>query len=166
MRRSKYRVKFVYDEDAQFEECNGENRPLTSEEYAENEYLEHGKPVPYDRYLEYYGNPDRHVYLGCIAQRQCSCCEEWVNAASVWGIDFMDDSPELKALIIGNHYYTPQEVLVLPGYVRDVALDELMEAGYKLPKHVYCTTAGCKYRHVTEGADTTKCTQHQPKGKR
>ena len=32
------RVRFVIDQDAQFEECNGEARPLTEEEYAENAY--------------------------------------------------------------------------------------------------------------------------------
>lgn len=32
------RVKFVYDHDATFEECNGESRPLTEVEYAENQY--------------------------------------------------------------------------------------------------------------------------------
>lgn len=35
---AKYRIRFVIDEEAQFEECNGEARPLTAEEYAENSY--------------------------------------------------------------------------------------------------------------------------------
>lgn len=32
------RIKFVVDPDAQFEECNGEARPLTEDEYRENPY--------------------------------------------------------------------------------------------------------------------------------
>ena len=116
---SNYRIKFVIDEDASFEECNGEPRPLTRAEYAENVYracpkhprsklppqrVDGGRAwcgecgaeyvdIPYDEYLAYYGNPDRHVYLGAIVEKQCGECKTWTQTASLWRIDVMDDDP-------------------------------------------------------------------------
>lgn len=117
-----YRVRFVVDEDASFEESNGEPRPLTEAEYAEAEYMKDGIPVPYAEYLEYYGNPHRHVYIGAILERACVCCREWVSAASLWNIDTMDDQPE--AGMIGQTFYADRFDQI-PGYLREVA-DELV----------------------------------------
>lgn len=132
---TRHRVRFVLDEDAQFEECNGESRPLTADEYAGNEYmgcpvhprgfdgdksadttaegqLGQGvckcgrlyEPIPYTEYLAYYGNPDRHVYFGYEVQEQCSCCQAWQIIDSLWNIDMMDNSPELKTIKRGVWY--------------------------------------------------------------
>ena len=114
---AQYRIRFIIDDQASFEESNGESRPLTRAEYAGNEYrgcLEHPRagsrplsdtqqgigvctvcarriqPIPYDEYLRYYGNPDRHVYLGCEVQRQCPCCEAWKTVGALGHIDMMD----------------------------------------------------------------------------
>ncbi len=170
MNKAQYRVKFVYDEDAEFEECNGENRPLTEAEYIENQYqacprhpraaskvirkaytrktpngAKHVRAivgctvcgettyenVPYVEYLAYYGNPARHVYLGCIVERQTSCtCGEhvaWETAGSLWWIDFMDDDQAYLSLDI-NTWYTPAEAAKLAGYAGTVALGVLGEA--------------------------------------
>lgn len=125
------RIRFVLDEDAQFEECNGEARPLTAKEYAENVYR--GCPnhprskwppfraddkghawcgecgtryadIPYAEYLAYHGNPERHVYLGYEMQEQCTCCSARKTVDSLWDIDMMDDAPELRAITLGRWY--------------------------------------------------------------
>lgn len=123
-----YRVRFVIDEGAEFEECNGARRPLTEEEYRGNEYQKNSRDVSYIEYRRYYGNPDRHVYLGCIVERQCSECGTWHQRASLWSIDFMDDSPELRAVNI-DHNYSAEEAITLPGYLAEVAKEMITEAG-------------------------------------
>lgn len=160
-KRPAYRVRFIYDEDARFEECNGEARPLTEEEYAQNSYMgcsrhprgyqgtkEHDttakgqpgrsvcacgrlyEPIPYEEYRAYYGNPDRHVYLGCVVEAQCGACGEWHRAESLWGIDFMNDSRELNAINIGE-WMPEAEARKLPGYAGETARDLLSEADTK-----------------------------------
>lgn len=141
------RVRFVYDDDHQFEECNGESRPLTEEEYTKNTYracpdhpragsqVIQGLPqiqgcavcqrtdyvdVPYEEYLSYYGNPDRHVYLGCIVQVRCSHCDHWGEKSAIFGIDFMDDSPELYAIKVGEWMHA-EVAAQLPGYAGEIA---------------------------------------------
>jgi hypothetical protein len=155
----KIRVRYVYDEDARFEECNGEARPLTEAEYAENSYRscpDHPRAgtivvneeppytsaqiqgcavcrrtdyvdVPYAEYLRYYGDPDRHVYLGCVAEACCACCGSWTVKGSVWGIDLMDDSPELRAITVGE-WMTEAAAAALPGYAGDMAREQIAEA--------------------------------------
>lgn len=147
---SAFRVKFTIDEEASFEESNGEARPLTEAEYATNQYrgcpdhprrhetskTENGRAwcscgkeyadIPYDEYLAYYGNPDRHVYLGCVVEGRCSCCGSWGTVESLWGIDMMDDSPELQAITIDT-WYSPDEVTT-KGYLGDEARQLLREA--------------------------------------
>lgn len=134
-----FRIRFVFDPDAQFEECNGESRPLTETEYADAEYMKDGKPIVYSKYLQYYGNPDRHYYLGCIVEKQCPCCSVWSTAESLWHIDLMDDDASLRDLTIGDldrrhranprEYLTPATARALPSYLGDVARELLQEAG-------------------------------------
>lgn len=174
-----YRVKFVYDDDATFEESNGEARPMTEEEYKGAEYYAcpiHTRgdksadthvngvgtcmrpiaqsdedtanarpghtpavcgrqyaPIPYDEYLAYYGNPERHVYLACIVEKQCHCCGKWTVGSSLWRIDFMDDNREYLETHL-DHWYTPEDAVALPGYAGSVAGEVLSEAGYKAKK--------------------------------
>lgn len=160
-----FRVRFVEDPDAAFEECNGEARPLTEAEYAENYYLKDGARVSYEDYLAYYGNPERHVYLQCDVEKQCPCCQHWEYETGTGGIDFMDDDPELSQM---DEWYTPDQVLTLPGYLREVATEDLREAGWTPPKHVHCQHKGCKYWHQVKSrhqpdVDERYCAQHQPK---
>ncbi len=144
---NQYRVRFVIDEDHHFEECNGEPRPLTAAEYAENVYRgctrhprrhcdcsqEYWADISYEEYRAYYGNPDRHVYLGCVVDRLCAACGHWEKGiASVWGIDFMDDAPEYDAINV-DQPIPADEAIRLPGYAGDVAREELHEAGYVEP---------------------------------
>jgi hypothetical protein len=120
-----YRIKFTIDQDAQFEESNGEARPLTETEYADAEYnREDGSVVPYAEYLTYYGNPDRHVYLGVIVERQCECCHAWAVASSLWDIDFMDDSPELASITL-DAWMDEATARALPGYAGDIVGEQL-----------------------------------------
>ena len=110
-------TRFVIDyDDARFEECNGEPRPLTEEEYRGNEYQKDSQIVSYVDYRAYYGNPDRHVYLYVRREDKCPCCGSWRKGAAVYGIDFMDDDKD--ATYIGTFALGQ-----LPGYLRDVAAD-------------------------------------------
>lgn len=129
-----YRIRFTIDPDGQFEECNGEARPLTAEEYHGNEYLKDGQPIPYAEYLRYYGNPDMHVYFQCDVERRtpmCSCCQQvgaWVYASGLGQIDMMADSPEVDRY---RGWLTPEQAWVMGGYFQDVARECLAEAGYE-----------------------------------
>lgn len=124
-----YRVRFVVDSEAQFEESNGESRPLTREEYANNEYNDkQGNKIGYAEYLRYYGNAERHVYLGCELQKQCECCGLFKTVQSLWNIDCMDDNPEyLHAQL--DHWYSFGEVKADPkfGYLGEIAKELVTE---------------------------------------
>jgi hypothetical protein len=146
-----YRVKFVIDEDACFEESNGEARPMTEAEYKGNEYRACPKhprggtkvidasvspnvagcaicgntnyeDIPYQEYLAYYGNPDRHIYLGCIVETQCDKCSAWKVKESLWHIDFMDNDKAYLALAL-DRWMTEEEAKALPEYAGEVAKD-------------------------------------------
>lgn len=153
--QGQYRVRFVVDEEYRFEECHGEARPLTEEEYRENEYCacpEHPRagsgvvgaamgrvmvgcrrcgrgdyaPIPYEEYLRYYGNPERHVYVRCEVQRQCTCCQKWTYAGGTGGIDLMDDDGDLRVL---GEWLSEQQIKDLGlGYLGEVAREDLAEA--------------------------------------
>lgn len=110
------RYKVQYDEDKQFEEYNGESRPLTASEYQENPYIRNDGLVSYLEYIAYYGNPARHVYLGITREDQCPHCHTWYTGDSLWGIDVMDDSQEAQC--IGTFVFAN-----LLGYLKDVAAD-------------------------------------------
>ena len=148
-----YRVRFVIDPDGQFEECNGEARPLTRAEYAENSYrccpdhpragskvISVGPPqvqgcavcartdyreMTYAEYRAYYGNPDRHVYVQSEVQRQCPCCQHWEIVGGTGHIDLMDDAPELRAL---DTWFAEDAIHQLPGYLREVAREDIDDA--------------------------------------
>ena len=130
-KHAKYRVRFIVDPDASFEECNGEPRPLTEEEYAEHFYMaDNGtRQVPYAEYLQYYGNPARHVYVMCVYSVGCACCGHWTpDRHYLGGIDNMDDSPELKYI---DTWYTPEEIdanKAQMGYFAEVAAEAFEEA--------------------------------------
>jgi len=52
--------------------------------------LEDGKPIPFEEYKQFYGNPNRHVVLTCMLEEACGECGSWVVKDSLCGIDFMD----------------------------------------------------------------------------
>jgi len=147
-------VRFVYDDDAHFEECNGQSRPLTEEEYAKDFYMacpRHPRvgskvinqsppvqgcavcgntqyePISYAEYLDYYGNPANHVYLGMIKEQRpinCGCdedsCECWDSIDSVWGIDLMADDPVLDRLEVSAGRLTLAEARALSDYLAEL----------------------------------------------
>lgn len=143
-----YRVRFSLDPDGQFEESNGESRPMTADEYRDNEYMHEGQVVPYEEYRRYYGNPDRHVFVASEVEQQCPCCGAWTWAGGTCGIDFMDDAQELLHL---DTWFTPVQILereTALGYLYDIAMDDLRDAGWTAPDTIYCAHEGCTYRHV------------------
>lgn len=130
-KKLEFRVRFVIDEEARFEECNGEARPLTESEYADNQYMDDArKPIPYDEYLRYYGNPDRHLYFQCDVEKKCPHCGTWSYETGLGGIDMMDDSPEASE----TPYMTPERAWNMGGYFQEVARDSLIDAGYKMTR--------------------------------
>ena len=161
-----YRVRAEIDPNARFEECNGEARPLTAEEYAENEYYacrlhpragsktvapsRNGKPpvggcatcgntkyepIPYEEYLAWYGDPDRHTYVRLTVQKRCPCCNRWDSMGGLGEIDFMENDPTLRFL---DEWLTPDQVTELGeaglGYLYECMTEDLAEAGWKAPK--------------------------------
>lgn len=150
-----YRVKVIIDKDARFEECNGEPRPLTEAEYAENSYrgcLAHlGGPshtdppnsglgvcdvcggkfedVPYAMYRAYYGNPRKHIHLAVLVETLALPTGDWKPAGSLWGIDFMRDNPEAHRRF-RDRWFSPEQVQTWPGYLKMVACEVLDESGY------------------------------------
>ena len=127
-----YRIRVQIDPEGRFEECNGEPHPLSATEYAQNQYFKNaGKDaIPYREYLHYYGNPRRHVFLEVCVERQCAKCRQWVALTSLHGIDFMDDSLEVRSLDLNKDCSV--EIFPidkpLPGYLNDVARDLVVEA--------------------------------------
>lgn len=90
------------------------------------------RPITYEEYCEYEGDPDRQVVLGAILEAQCATCRTWHHAASLWGIDFMDDAPELRTIAWGTfptgsggiEAYAIDDARIT-GYLREV-VDELV----------------------------------------
>jgi hypothetical protein len=50
-----------------------------------------GRRIPFDEYMGYYGNPESHVVLCALVEKQCEHCDEWAVVDSLCGIDFMDN---------------------------------------------------------------------------
>lgn len=119
------RVKFMRDPEGKFVEYNGEERPLTAEEYRECPYYcPGGAVVSYKDYLAYYGNPERHVYLTCVIEEQCEACGTWRVSDSLGWIDLMDDDSALRMIELGKDL-CPEEAKKLPGELGCVASDLL-----------------------------------------
>lgn len=108
------RYRIDYDPETTFEECNGQSRPLTETEYQEHSYLKDGQPISYEDYLNYYGNPSRHVYFYIEREDRCPLCNTYHVVDAVYGIDFMDD--DIEADYVGT--YTLDQ---LPGYLHELA---------------------------------------------
>ena len=45
--------------------------------------------VPFDVYMDHWGNPNNHVALACFVEIQCPCCASWKVYDSLHNIDFM-----------------------------------------------------------------------------
>lgn len=105
---TEFRIRFVEDPKARFEECDGSPNPLSEATYAEYQYMQDGQLISYAEYLNYYGNPERHVYLMSEVQRKCPCCKTWQSAdGSLGWLDFMDDSPELQWM---DSWLSPEDI--------------------------------------------------------
>ena len=124
----KLRYRVEYDHDYRPESPVGGPLPESAEDYANNPIMRlvdptgdpggPRRPATYAEYCAYEGNPDRHVVCAVLVDRQCPTCGGWKKgAASLWGIDFMDDSPEVDA-IGGPPVDSPD---ALPGYLAEVA---------------------------------------------
>lgn len=157
------RFRFIFDTGTQFEECNGKSEPLTEAEYAENSYNvcplhpvcwcacdRELVPMPYAQYLEYYGNPDRHVYIAiaCINYNG-------TERDALYGIDLMDDSPEYLAFIRLRRGQSVRAAtaLRLPGYLAELAAEMLSPVERLIARH----EAGTATSEVLIGVGLLAC---------
>jgi hypothetical protein len=124
--KAAYRVDVVPNIDWTWENPHGGNGPETREQYKANEVIDKGRTVPYEEYVQYWGNPARHVACGVILERQCPCCHSWVDAGSLWGIDLMDDSPETGDIDAGP-FYLGTDGRQPTGSLADVAAELMAE---------------------------------------
>lgn len=83
----KLRVVWDFEFDIAMEHYDQWNTP---EKYAGNEVYVDGKPVPFEEYMEFWGNPDRRVVLSAGVDQLCQKCGEWTIRTSLGNIDFMD----------------------------------------------------------------------------
>lgn len=82
-----YRVTFEHDPDGDYSWLDRRNTPET---YKGNEIIENGRKVPFKRYMEYWGNPERHILLFMTVDHiREDGYEKTID--SLGGIDFMDD---------------------------------------------------------------------------
>jgi hypothetical protein len=119
---SEYAVVWDYDEDADLSFLEQWDTP---QKYAGNEVIDEktGLPMPFDEYMQTYGNPDRHVMLWARVLEYLEDGNiEWKD--SVGGVDFMDWQ-EYK---VGE--FTPEEAIALEGYQGEVSKDLLTESGW------------------------------------
>lgn len=116
----KLRIRFEYDPDPDFSWLGQWNTPET---YAGNEVLDAtGRPLPFEDYIRYQGNPDCHIALQAQVESQCECCGSWVGQISLGGIDFMDDDKYFVGTVAEEELYTLEGT-----YCFDVARDLFAE---------------------------------------
>lgn len=125
-----YRVRFEHDPYYQFESPDGGPLPESQERYETN-YVQRKSPdgswrrISYEEYCRYEGNPDRHVAVCAIVERQCPCCGTWKVAGSLGGIDLMDDDPGLGHLDV---VIPENQIGSLPEYLLEVAEELIADA--------------------------------------
>lgn len=82
-----YQVTFDYDPEPDLSWLEQWDTPA---KYKGNEIIENDEPVSFERYLEYWGNSDRHVTL-CMEVRHVRE-DGYENVIdTLCGIDYMDD---------------------------------------------------------------------------
>ncbi len=80
--------------------------------------------VPFEEYIVFYGNPTRHITLGCYVETKCSCCGEWGVQSSCFGFDFMDTDN----YVCGTTDAMDLEDSLLKGYQLEESHDLILEA--------------------------------------
>lgn len=80
------RVVWEYEQDVDLSHLAQWNTP---EKYAGNELVVKGAKVPFDKYKEFWGNPDFHIVLRCSVQHKCPTCGAWETVDSCGNFDFM-----------------------------------------------------------------------------
>lgn len=80
------------------------------------------KHVPFDDYMTYWGNPERHVMLMALVEKECEHCGSWTVVGSLGNIDFMDDQPWETGT------FSEDEAVKLRGYQGECSKELLDEA--------------------------------------
>jgi len=123
------RITFDHDPDPSLDGSDGKPLPESREHYETNPFIDHGsdrpsRKIPYEEYLTYHGNPDRHTVVTAVVEHQCRHCQAWHVTGSLCGIDFMDDSPEVLQLKLPGTY-SEAEAKALQGYPLKDLMDEI-----------------------------------------
>ena len=116
------RIIWEYDPDPDLSWLEQWNTP---EKYRGNEVYENGKPLPFDEYIQYHGNPEHHIMLACHIQETCPHCGTWVTTDACHGFDFADWQDPLPD--VGT--YTLEQAKDLANeYQKDTSISMYMEA--------------------------------------
>jgi len=113
--------------------CEAEDRdhedPITLEyDGADNKnagvMLVDGELIPFDDYMQTYGDPNNYVFLFASIQKSCDGCGSWDTIYSLGGIDVYKGSR--------NHWetgtFTAEDVANMPdGYLKNTLLEMLAE---------------------------------------
>jgi hypothetical protein len=141
--KPEYRIRVIEDSDYTPDGCDGKPLPEAEATYTANPVMVLINPADdpttgkrrkktYAEYLKYDGNPERHIGLAVLLDRRCPCCGEWKDGVqALWGIDFMDDSPEYLKTSLSKPYAV-SELANVPGYLAEVARELLQEEGVQL----------------------------------
>lgn len=78
--------------------------------------------VPFEVYIRYHGNPDEHTMLYARVERKCDHCNSWVEAASLYGVDFMVNDTWATGT------FTESDAVLMAGYQAEVSKELLDEA--------------------------------------
>lgn len=105
---AEYRIVIELDPDPDLSWLEQWNTP---EKYAGNEMVDRGpndnqppRKIPFDEYIKYWGNPDRHVALCIRIEKQCEM-GGWHTVECLGAVDMMDD----QHLWLGT-YSDPAEI--------------------------------------------------------
>jgi hypothetical protein len=81
----------------------------TPEKYKGNEVCIDGKPVPFEEYMQFWGDPNRHVMLLALVQRVCPTCGQWETIDSLGNVDFMDTASWFVGSVMAEELDGPHQ---------------------------------------------------------
>jgi len=80
------RVKWDYDQNPDFSHLEH-----TPESYKKDPFYVDGAPLSFEEYMQFHGNPKRHIVLNAIVQHKCcEHCGRWLMIVWLANIHFMD----------------------------------------------------------------------------
>ena len=109
----------------------------TPEKYEGNEVFVDGRKVPFNEYMKFWGDPNRHVVLQAGVDMRCTECGEWTVVCNVGNVDFMDTDPWDVGAV-----YAERIAGAFSDYQLEVSRELLEQALNEIEKITCCT---CKH---------------------